>query len=105
MARKLRAGSGTNGLVLANGGVLTYQHVICLSSRPRAENRPYPARNPLPSTLSNDLVPETEESAEGDAIIEVNYPHCHFDVLHTLIISRRIQSILTARMSLCSAML
>jgi len=71
MARKLRAGSGTNGLVLANGGVLTYQHVICLSSRPRAENRPYPARNPLPSTLSNDLVPETEESAEGEAIIEV----------------------------------
>ncbi|THW51769.1 hypothetical protein D6D22_00610 [Aureobasidium pullulans] len=71
MARKLRAGSGTNGLVLANGGVLTYQHVICLSSRPRADNRPYPARNPLPSTLSNDLVPETEESAEGEAIIEV----------------------------------
>ncbi|THW09161.1 hypothetical protein D6D24_08609 [Aureobasidium pullulans] len=70
MARKLRAGSGTNGLVLANGGVLTYQHVICLSSRPRAENRPYPARNSLPSTLSNDLVPETEESAEGEAIIE-----------------------------------
>jgi hypothetical protein len=71
MARKLRAGNGTHGLVLANGGVLTYQHVICLSSRPRADGQPYPARNPLPSILENNTTPAMDEAAEGEAIIEV----------------------------------
>lgn len=71
MARKLRAGNGTHGLVLANGGVLTYQHVICLSSRPRADGRPYPARNPLPSRLEDNIVPKIDEAVEGEAVIEV----------------------------------
>ncbi|KAG9951045.1 hypothetical protein KCU85_g3074, partial [Aureobasidium melanogenum] len=70
MTRKLRAGSGTHGLVLANGGVLTYQHVICLSSRPRADGQHYPARNPLPSRLEDNTVPKIDETAEGEAIIE-----------------------------------
>lgn len=73
MTRKLRAGSGTHGLVLANGGVLTYQHVICLSSRPRADGQHYPARNPLPSRLEDNTVPTIDETAEGEAIIEVRY--------------------------------
>ncbi|KAI4765860.1 hypothetical protein E4T52_02775 [Aureobasidium sp. EXF-3400] len=70
MARKLRAGNGNHGLVLANGGVLTYQHVICLSSRPRADGQPYPAHNPLPSILQNNTTPAIDEAAEGEAIIE-----------------------------------
>jgi hypothetical protein len=73
MARKLRAGDGTYGLVLANGGVLTYQHVICLSSRPRADGRPYPTQNPLPSILENNTAPTIAEIAEGEAIIEVRH--------------------------------
>lgn len=72
MARKLRAGNGTTGLVLANGGVLTYQHVICLSSKPRADGR-YPAHNPLPSALEYKTTPFIDEIAEGEAIIEVSY--------------------------------
>lgn len=71
MARRLRAGNGTHGLVLANGGVLTYQHVICLSSRPRADGQTYPAHNPLPSMLESDTIPKIDETAEGEAIIEV----------------------------------
>ena len=79
MARKLRAGNGIHGLVLANGGVLTYQHVICLSSRPRANGQSYPAHNPLPSILDHNTVPHIDEAAEGEAIIEVRFPYnCNF---------------------------
>ncbi|KAH0377331.1 hypothetical protein KCU92_g9286, partial [Aureobasidium melanogenum] len=74
MTRKLRAGNGTRGLVLANGGVLTYQHVICLSSRPRADGQHYPACNPLPSRLEVNTVPTIDETAEGEAIIELAPP-------------------------------
>jgi hypothetical protein len=73
MARKLRAGDGTHGLVLANGGVLTYQHVICLSSQPRTDGQPYPARNPIPSIVENNTTPMIDETAEGEAIIEVRF--------------------------------
>jgi hypothetical protein len=75
MARKLRAGDGTHGLILANGGVLTYQHVICLSSQPRADGQPYPTHNPLPSILEDDTAPTIAETAEGEAIIEVRYSY------------------------------
>lgn len=75
MARKLRAGNGTAGLVLANGGVLTYQHVICLSSRLRADGQPYPAHNPLPSILEHKTTPPIDDTAVGEAIIEVRNSH------------------------------
>ena len=75
MARKLRAGDGTHGLVLANGGVLTYQHVICLSSKPRTDGQPYPAHNTLPSILEHNTTPKIAETAEGEAIIEVSLPY------------------------------
>jgi hypothetical protein len=75
MARKLRAGNGTTGLILANGGVLTYQHVIFLSSRPRADGQPYPSHNPLPSILETSTPPIIAETAEGDAIIEVRFSY------------------------------
>jgi len=86
MTRKLRAGNGTYGLVLANGGVLTYQHVICLSSKPRADNLPYPAQNPLPSILEHNSTPAIDETAEGEAIIEVSYPHNYTIALFPLLI-------------------
>ncbi|KAG9959153.1 hypothetical protein KCU61_g7680, partial [Aureobasidium melanogenum] len=90
MTRKLRAGNGSHGLVLANGGVLTYQHVICLSSRPRADGQHYPACNPLPSRLEDNTVPTVDETAEGEAIIEVRHSD-HYEVVQTLKLSRHTQ--------------
>ncbi|KAH6722885.1 hypothetical protein BKA61DRAFT_533552 [Leptodontidium sp. MPI-SDFR-AT-0119] len=68
MVRKIRKGEAQRGLVLANGGMVTYQYVVCLSSQPRTS--PYPDRNPLPEFLKDGPVPEVVEKAEGEAIIE-----------------------------------
>lgn len=71
MTRQLRAGKGKNGLILANGGVATYQHVVCISTRPRSDNSGYPCIQPLPEILKDLPVPKIEEVAEGEAVIEV----------------------------------
>ncbi|KAK2627675.1 hypothetical protein QTJ16_002321 [Diplocarpon rosae] len=68
MVRVLRRGESKTGLVLANGGMLTYQYVVCLSSQPRTS--PYPDRHPLPDLVRDEPVPSIEESAEGEAVIE-----------------------------------
>ncbi|TVY83907.1 hypothetical protein LSUE1_G001727 [Lachnellula suecica] len=68
MVRELRNGKVRNGLVLANGGVATYQHVVCLSTHPR--DSPYPKENPLPPILDDETVPSFDERAEGEATIE-----------------------------------
>ncbi|TVY26586.1 hypothetical protein LHYA1_G004532 [Lachnellula hyalina] len=72
MVRQLRSGKGHTGLVLANGGVATYQHVICLSSR--ARNSSYPPANPLPEFLTDEPghapAPAIDEKATGEATIE-----------------------------------
>ncbi|KAH7411347.1 hypothetical protein BKA64DRAFT_663253 [Cadophora sp. MPI-SDFR-AT-0126] len=68
MVRELRKGEVKKGLVLANGGLVTYQYVVCLSSLPRLT--PYPDRNPLPELLEDDPVPDVDDTAEGEAIIE-----------------------------------
>jgi len=73
MARLLRTKKHKNGLILANGGMLTHQHVLCLSAQPRSDGRAYPSRNPLPLILDESSPPFTE-SAEGPATIEVGYP-------------------------------
>lgn len=70
MVRKLRKGEGRNGLVLANGGCLTYQHVICLSSEHCKDDSSYPEANPLPEYLER-AYPPVEALADGEAIIEV----------------------------------
>ena len=71
MVRQLRKGAGKNGLVLANGGVATYQAAVCLSSSPRRDGLPYPTANPLPAIITDVQVPPVDVKAEGDAIIEV----------------------------------
>jgi len=73
MVRELRLGHGRNGLILANGGVLTYQHAVCLSSRPRPDESPYPSQNPLPPYIKDVPVPSISAQAEGEAIIEVGF--------------------------------
>lgn len=70
MVRELRKGNGERGLVLANGGMVTYQYVVCLSSK--APYGPYPSRNPLPDLLEGPA-PQVDERAEGEAVIEVSH--------------------------------
>jgi len=70
MTRQLRAGKGTNGLVLANGGVVTYQHVTCLSRYPRNDGSAYSATKPLEEVVTDVPVPEVEVKAEGEAVVE-----------------------------------
>ncbi|KAF1999553.1 hypothetical protein P154DRAFT_436929 [Amniculicola lignicola CBS 123094] len=69
MTRQLRDGKGKKGLVLANGGVLSYQHVIVLSTTPR-EDRVYPERNPLPPQVTDLPAPDVAVDAEGEAEVE-----------------------------------
>jgi hypothetical protein len=74
MARQLRtrkqaSSKAQNGLVLANGGVLSYHHTVILSTRPR-QDADYPMWNPLPSNVDEEH-PPIKEQAEGGGIIEV----------------------------------
>ncbi|KAJ1548232.1 hypothetical protein HK405_003920 [Cladochytrium tenue] len=71
LTRQIRGGKVRNGLVLANGGSLSYQHVVCLSNKPRKAG-PYPAQPPLPKLVQQVEAPEFVESAEGLATIESN---------------------------------
>jgi hypothetical protein len=69
MTRQLRAGKGKKGLVLCNGGVLSYQYVVVLGKEPRKQGA-YPAENPLPEMLGDVEVPELAVQAEGEAVVE-----------------------------------
>jgi len=69
MVRQLRSGAGKHGLVLANGGVLSYQHVIVLSKTPRSTGG-YPESNPLPEYVTDIPVPEVEVKPTGEAVVE-----------------------------------
>lgn len=71
MVRELRMGNSQTGLILANGGVLTYQHVLCLSKQPRQDRSNYPLSNPLPRYITDIPIPSITAHAEGEAIIEV----------------------------------
>jgi hypothetical protein len=71
MTRQLRAGKGKTGLILANGGVVTYQHVVLLSSQAPANGRRYPAAPPLSDTTESEKhAPRIIDLAKGDAVIE-----------------------------------
>lgn len=71
MTRELRKRNATHGLVLANGGVATHQHVVCLSTKPRKDGCPYPEKNPLPHLVEDVFCPPVDARAEGEAIVEV----------------------------------
>ena len=70
MTRELRKGKAKNGLVLANGGTVTHQHVVCLSTRPRQDGSPYPEKNLLPHLIEDVFCPPVDEKVEGEAVIE-----------------------------------
>jgi len=69
MVQALRRNDKHHGLVLANGGVLTHQHAIILSSEP-------PKKFGLPLDQANHPAPEVsqvpfDDHVEGRATIEV----------------------------------
>lgn len=70
MVRELRKAFGEprHGLVLANGGYVSHEYVVTLSSHPRKDRSPYPAKN---HHKTDWYVPPTDERAEGEANIEV----------------------------------
>ena len=76
MTRQLRQGKGRHGLILANGGVMTYQHVICLSTMRRRQGLPYPIKEPLPEIVTDVPVPAIDAVVDGEqqATIEVCNP-------------------------------
>lgn len=69
MSRYLRARKAKNGLVLANGGFLSYQHALCLSSQPRREGSPYPDSRGSSSAIVGAPAP-VEPFTQGEAIVE-----------------------------------
>lgn len=69
MSRQLRARKVKNGLVLANGGFLSYQHALCLSSEPRREGPSYPDSRGSSSAVVGTPAP-VEAFAQGEAIVE-----------------------------------
>ncbi|KAM3505323.1 hypothetical protein MY10362_003026 [Beauveria mimosiformis] len=69
MHAKLRSRKYNNGLILANGGMLTHQYVVCLSAQPRKDGKDYPLENPLPLVVQ-DPAPPFAEDATGPATIE-----------------------------------
>ncbi|EDU50753.1 acetyl-CoA acetyltransferase [Pyrenophora tritici-repentis Pt-1C-BFP] len=70
VTRRLREGKGRKGLVLCNGGVLSYQYVVVLSKEPRDEGVGYPTENPLPLQITDVPVPQILGDAEGEAVVE-----------------------------------
>lgn len=72
MVRQLRRGQGQNGLILANGGILTYQHAICLSSRPPSNGIMYPNVQNAHQVAIEVPISRVTHVAEGDAVIEVS---------------------------------
>ncbi|KAF2662734.1 thiolase [Lophiostoma macrostomum CBS 122681] len=79
MTRALREGRGRTGLVLCNGGVLSYQYVIVLSKEGRKEGEGgYPLENDLPEVL-DVKAPEIAETPEGEAVIETYTVEFHRD--------------------------
>lgn len=69
MTRQLRDGKGDKGLVLCNGGVLSYQYVVILSKEPRKDGF-YPTDNPLPPQITDVPVPELVFDPDGEAVVE-----------------------------------
>ena len=64
--------SAANGLILGNGGVLTYENAICLSTRPRNSEEAYPVIEKLPLTAPKQMAPPIHKQATGEAVIEVS---------------------------------
>ncbi|KAI7356542.1 hypothetical protein KC354_g10399 [Hortaea werneckii] len=73
-----KKGRRKTGLILANGGWVTYQHVVCLSNSPRrlqggggkGGGGVYPKEAPLAAVVDDVQIPVVEETVEGEATVE-----------------------------------
>ena len=74
MVRRLRQLHGrraaSNGLVLGNGGVLTTENTICLSTQPDKSHKPYPLDDRIPARVVAPPI-TSEVTEEEAAVIEV----------------------------------
>ncbi|OBT38752.1 hypothetical protein VE00_10460 [Pseudogymnoascus sp. WSF 3629] len=71
MVQQLRSAHGKrNGLILANGGVASYENTVCLSNSPRQDGIPYPQDNVLLETPAELPCPPFDMQAEGPVTIE-----------------------------------
>ncbi|RKK80449.1 hypothetical protein BFJ69_g4255 [Fusarium oxysporum] len=69
MTRVIRSRKHQTGLVLANGGVLSWQHALCLSAQSRRNNSTYVKREVLDNgDISQG--PAFTPTAQGEAVIE-----------------------------------
>ncbi|OQU96341.1 hypothetical protein CLAIMM_02438 isoform 2 [Cladophialophora immunda] len=70
MVRQLRHlhGPSRKGLILANGGFMTYQYALCLSNEPGS--RQYPKQNPLPEVWPEGTAVPLDPEPQGEATIE-----------------------------------
>lgn len=75
MVREMRNDTFQTGLVLANGGIMTYQYAVCLSKKPRKDNSPFPTEDILPAIITDIPIPEIDEIADGEATVEVTRFH------------------------------
>ncbi|KAL5113138.1 hypothetical protein ACEQ8H_008997 [Pleosporales sp. CAS-2024a] len=69
VARRMRAGKGKKAMVLCNGGVLTYHHVLVLGTQP-PRNEAYPLDEPLPPVMRHVGAPRMADEAVGEAVVE-----------------------------------
>lgn len=72
VTRRLRDSRGKKkAMVLCNGGVLSYQHVVILGNEPRPDDEAvYPDENPLPAKITDVAVPRVAVEPQGEAIVE-----------------------------------
>ncbi|KAM0354991.1 hypothetical protein ACHAPU_000835 [Fusarium lateritium] len=75
MTRVIRSGKYRTGLVLANGGVLSWQHAICMSAQPRKNHAPYSKEGVLDNSQISQG-PNIALKAQGEATIEVREVPC-----------------------------
>lgn len=72
MVQQLRSAHGKrNGLILANGGVASYENTVCLSNSPRQDGLPYQQDNVVLETPAGLPCPPFDKQAEGPVTIEV----------------------------------
>lgn len=72
MVRLFRRGKGRKGLVLANGGVLTYHHAVVMSNTPPGAHHRIPGANPLKAVIDDIPIPPLDTKPHGAAAIEVS---------------------------------
>lgn len=84
MARAIRQDKYQNGLVLANGGVMSWQHAICLSAQPKRDDSPYKSATFLDNGQKSQG-PEFIEKARGEATIEVCKLCLEFSLSNTIL--------------------